>query len=153
MWNYANDIVFAENRRNLTRRLVEVETTISSKCYAKMESCFPPLASLSLRSKSNANKAHKNRHSTGGTPQQHPQHGISGTTRNHNEFMPKLEVLQDLDLYYIRQIASSLKVNLYAVRPFWSLDYVVEANKSIAVQLLGINGSSSDFFSSPLFSF
>lgn len=76
-----------------------------------MESCFPPLASLSLRGNSNANKTHKNRHSTGGTPQQQQQHqhGDCGT-RNHTEFIPKLEVLQDLDLYYIRQIASSLKV-------------------------------------------
>lgn len=69
---------------------------------SKMESCFPPLAALSLRSNSNSNKSHKNRHSTGGTPQQ-------DCGRN-KEFMPKLEVLQDLDLYYIRQIASSLKV-------------------------------------------
>lgn len=70
-----------------------------------MESCFPPLASLSLRGNTAANKAHKNRHSTGGTAQQ-----STDSNQRNKEFMPKLEVLQDLDLYYIRQIASSLKV-------------------------------------------
>lgn len=120
-----------------------------------MESCFPPLASLSLRSGGGNNTAdnncvtvknHKNnRHSTGGggpPPTQiyvahddiriqhtngggggggghhhlHNQHlnYINGHQHNGqktNEILPKLEVLQDLDLYYIRQIASSLKVN------------------------------------------
>lgn len=77
----------------------------------KMESCFPPLASLSLRGNSGANKTHKNRHSTAGGGTAH-QHQNDCGTPNNREFMPKLEVLQDLDLYYIRQIASSLKVNM-----------------------------------------
>lgn len=75
-----------------------------------MESCFPPLAGLSLRDNSNsASKAYKNqRHSTSNalsvaSTATHPTH-------NSETITPKLEVLQDLDLYYIRQIASSLKV-------------------------------------------
>lgn len=76
-----------------------------------MESCFPPLASLSLRGNSGANKTQKNRHSTAGSGTAH-QHQNDCGTPNNREFMPKLEVLQDLDLYYIRQIASSLKVNI-----------------------------------------
>lgn len=73
-----------------------------------MESCFPPLAGLSLRDSSNVAKSNKNRHSTSGktlSSQDARNHSV-----NNNECMPKLEVLQDLDLYYIRQIASSLKV-------------------------------------------
>lgn len=73
-----------------------------------MESCFPPLAGLSLRDGSNAAKSHKNRHSTSGTPLS--SQDARNNAVNSNECMPKLEVLQDLDLYYIRQIASSLKV-------------------------------------------
>lgn len=83
-----------------------------------MDSCFPPLASLSLRGSSKSNKPNKNRHSTDGTTQNqsnlfyHHHHANEyGVRNNHTEIMPKLEVLQDLDLYYIRQIASSLKVN------------------------------------------
>lgn len=74
-----------------------------------MESCFPPLAGLSLRDSSNSAKSHKNRHSTNGTPLS--SQDARNNSVNSNECMPKLEVLQDLDLYYIRQIASSLKVN------------------------------------------
>lgn len=73
-----------------------------------MESCFPPLAGLSLRDSSNATKGHKNRHSTSGTSLS--SQDARNNAANSNECMPKLEVLQDLDLYYIRQIASSLKV-------------------------------------------
>lgn len=70
-----------------------------------MESCFPPLAALSLRG-SSGSKGQKNRHSTGGVQPAHDDIRL----QNHKDFLPKLEVLQDLDLYYIRQIASSLKV-------------------------------------------
>lgn len=83
-----------------------------------MESCFPPLAGLSLRGSSSSKK---HRQSTGAifrdadnsrqplpSGQQMPQQ----QRHNNKDFMPKLEVLQDLDLYYIRQIASSLKVNI-----------------------------------------
>lgn len=72
-----------------------------------MESCFPPLAALSLRG-SSGSKGQKNRHSTGGVQPAHDDIRL----QNHKDFLPKLEVLQDLDLYYIRQIASSLKVNI-----------------------------------------
>lgn len=81
-----------------------------------MDSCFPPLASLSLRGNSkNSGKSNKNRHSTDGST----HHTASlfyksndSSVRNHIDIMPKLEVLQDLDLYYIRQIAQSLKVSV-----------------------------------------
>lgn len=77
-----------------------------------MDSCFPPLANLSLRGSSRANKPNKNRHSTDGSAHNnsHLFYQNNDHIRNHSEIMPKLEVLQDLDLYYIRQIASSLKV-------------------------------------------
>ncbi|CAD7088397.1 unnamed protein product [Hermetia illucens] len=74
-----------------------------------MESCFPPLAAaLSLRSSSNS-KSQRNRHNSGG-PIPNDIYSV-GDTKNADdqEFNAKLEVLQDLDLYYIRQIASSLK--------------------------------------------
>lgn len=75
-----------------------------------MESCFPPLASLSLRGNSNGNKSQKKRHSTGGATQHHQQQAMSGVPNK--DSLTKLDVLEDLDLYYIRQIASSLKVNV-----------------------------------------
>lgn len=59
-----------------------------------MDSCFPPLAALSLR-EGKKNGQSVNRHSS---------HGTNG------QEMPRIEVLQDLDLYYIRQIAHNLKV-------------------------------------------
>lgn len=76
-----------------------------------MDSCFPPLANLSLRGSSRANKPNKNRHSTDGSAHNdsHFFYQNSDHIRNHSEIMPKLEVLQDLDLYYVRQLASSLK--------------------------------------------
>lgn len=96
-----------------------------------MESCFPPLAALSLRSsgRNNNSKSQKNnRHSTNSptktTPPSSPNYYSSQLDTSYNlndnndkaiqneEFTPKLEVLQDLDLYYIRQIASSLKVSI-----------------------------------------
>lgn len=81
-----------------------------------MDSCFPPLANLSLRGSSrSSNKPNKNRHSTDGSAHNNSQlfYRNNENIRNHTEIMPKLEVLQDLDLYYIRQIASSLKVTLF----------------------------------------
>lgn len=80
-----------------------------------MESCFPPLAAaLSLRSSSNS-KSQRNRHNSGG-PIPNDIYSV-GDTKNADdqEFNAKLEVLQDLDLYYIRQIASSLKVSLIRI--------------------------------------
>lgn len=98
-----------------------------------MESCFPPLAALSLRGSVSGKKL-KNRHSmssaamdsadTKTTIGDHyylnstiPQSQSAYTTErmvgggNRRDYLSKLEVLQDLDLYYIRQMASSLKVN------------------------------------------
>lgn len=82
-----------------------------------MESCFPPLAGLSLRGSSSSKK---HRQSTGAIfrdadNSRQPQSSVQQQQQlqqrhNNKDFMPKLEVLQDLDLYYIRQIASSLKV-------------------------------------------
>lgn len=80
-----------------------------------MDSCFPPLASLSLRGNSkSASKSNKNRHSTDGSSHHSPSffyRPSDYSARNKTEMMPKLEVLQDLDLYYIRQIAQSFKVS------------------------------------------
>lgn len=111
-----------------------------------MESCFPPLAALSLRGSLGSRKQ-KNRHSLGSTayalaggdtlaaaeetigehyrltkpPQlpattqthaamSHSQSAYGLRTTTHHDQLTRLEVLQDLDLYYIRQMASSLKV-------------------------------------------
>lgn len=96
-----------------------------------MESCFPPLAALSLRG-SLGGKKQKNRHSLGSNfpagdsdhyqlakppPMPHSQSAyghhqqlLSGGQQPQRDYLSKLEVLQDLDLYYIRQMASSLKV-------------------------------------------
>ena len=94
-----------------------------------MESCFPPLASLSLRGSSNSTSSssassttsakgtQKNRHSLGvsGIAASNGSGGGDSEARNNNnyssEYLPKLDVIQDLDLYYIRQIACSLKVS------------------------------------------
>lgn len=83
-----------------------------------MESCFPPLTGLSLRSGSSIKNRDKNRHSTGGGGVCNSNGGSNGVNGvggcggvpQKKDILPKLEVLQDLDLYYIRQIASSLKV-------------------------------------------
>lgn len=99
-----------------------------------MESCFPPLAALSLRG-SLGGKKQKNRHSLGShfiadTDSDHYQlakppampHSQSayghqqlagGQPQPQRDYLTKLEVLQDLDLYYIRQMASSLKVRRF----------------------------------------
>lgn len=103
-----------------------------------MESCFPPLAALSLRGSVSGKKL-KNRHSMGSAGMQSqnggptadqttigdhyylnttiPQSQSAYTAEcmvggNRRDYLSKLEVLQDLDLYYIRQMASSLKVNM-----------------------------------------
>jgi hypothetical protein len=69
-----------------------------------MDSCFPPLAALSLRDhrKSNGHQTSNNRQARPSSAQQ-----PSGEGDSHG----KIEILQDLDLYYIRQIAHSLKVH------------------------------------------
>lgn len=64
-----------------------------------MDSCFPPLAALSLRDSRKSNTATRISGSTVAT------HRHSGTPD-----VGKIEILQDLDLYYIRQIAHNLKV-------------------------------------------
>ncbi|EEB16132.1 hypothetical protein Phum_PHUM406480 [Pediculus humanus corporis] len=72
-------------------------------------SCFPPLGSLSLReSKKCKNYGKESRRSITGPPNV----VLSSDDDDNNEFGPngKIEILQDLDLYYIRQIAHNLKV-------------------------------------------
>lgn len=102
-----------------------------------MESCFPPLASLSLRSSSSANSSAANgkhqknyRHSVGGGASSGNSGACVATStgntsagaataageQNHNAYLPKLDVIEDLDLYYIRQIACSLKVSKLVMR-------------------------------------
>lgn len=58
-----------------------------------MDSCFPPLAALSLRD----------------GDRKTPPLGPPGVKLNN---CGKIEILQDLDLYYIRQIAHNLKVSV-----------------------------------------
>lgn len=87
-----------------------------------MESCFPPLAGLSLRGSSSSKK---NRQSASAIfrdadnsrqPPSSVQQMQQQQRHNNKDFTPKLEVLQDLDLYYIRQIASSLKVIIIKIK-------------------------------------
>ena len=67
----------------------------------KMDSCFPPLAALSLREqKKSSTLSVRNRLSSGDKPASPVGNSAPG----------KIEILQDLDLYYIRQIAHNLKV-------------------------------------------
>lgn len=61
-----------------------------------MDKCFPPLGALSLRD-NRKGSANTNRHSSHGG-------------QSPNDTPGKIEILQDLDLYYIRQIAHNLKV-------------------------------------------
>lgn len=73
-----------------------------------MESCFPPLASLrgssNSASSSTTTSHQKNRHSLGSSN--------GSELAVPNDYLPKLDVIEDLDLYYIRQIACSLKVSI-----------------------------------------
>lgn len=67
-----------------------------------MNSCFPPIAALSLRdSKKSSTISMRHRLSSGDS-----QSTIIDKPTNTG----KIEILQDLDLYYIRQIAHNLKV-------------------------------------------
>ncbi|XP_074114633.1 rhotekin isoform X2 [Cotesia typhae] len=59
-----------------------------------MESCFPPLKSLSLRDSKKCKKRLSDN---------------SFGNKSENQNQDKFQVLQDLDLYYIRQIAHNLK--------------------------------------------
>lgn len=68
-----------------------------------MDSCFPPLAALSLRDSKKSSATIRNRLSSGDNVT--PPVGSAAAPG-------KIEILQDLDLYYIRQIAHNLKVNL-----------------------------------------
>lgn len=73
-----------------------------------MDSCFPPFGALSLkdsRKSLNVSKEYNSaRRSISGAP---PTVLDDEDETNHNG---KIEILQDLDLYYIRQIAHNLKV-------------------------------------------
>lgn len=82
-----------------------------------MDSCFPPFGALSLKDSRKSLNVSKDfnsaRRSISGAPQPIPD---DEDEPNHNG---KIEILQDLDLYYIRQIAHNLKVRLfYSVRQF-----------------------------------
>ncbi|XP_034233900.1 rhotekin-like isoform X1 [Thrips palmi] len=78
-----------------------------------MDSCFPPLAALSLGPSKGCGKACKappKGAPFGAPPAAVPTSppGLSATT-DHAEAIGKMNILQDLDLYYIRQIAHNLK--------------------------------------------
>ncbi|XP_043479506.1 rhotekin-like isoform X2 [Leptopilina heterotoma] len=64
-----------------------------------MDSCFPPLATLSLRDTKKSPTTIKHRLSSGDSPTP----SVGGHSPG------KIEILQDLDFYYIRQIAHNLK--------------------------------------------
>ncbi|XP_051160755.1 rhotekin-like isoform X2 [Leptopilina boulardi] len=64
-----------------------------------MDSCFPPLAALSLRDTKKSSSTIKHRLSSGDSP--------TSSVGGHSP--GKIEILQDLDFYYIRQIAHNLK--------------------------------------------
>lgn len=89
------------------------------KRLLKMDSCFPPLASLSLRE-------HRKSSGSGGggglavprsrTPTSHSPSGPSSIfsssssgEENESQNYGKIEILQDLEVYYIKQIAHNYK--------------------------------------------
>nr|CAD7401164.1 unnamed protein product [Timema cristinae] len=69
-----------------------------------MDSCFPPFAALSLRDNSNR-KSGAGRNGSRPISAQVPPGGSEVPT----EKIGKIEILQDLELFYIRQIAHNLK--------------------------------------------
>lgn len=72
-----------------------------------MDSCFPPLGALSLRdSKKSLNLGKEARRSMTGPSK------VAASEDGESNHDGKIEILQDLDLYYIRQIAHNLKVRL-----------------------------------------
>ena len=73
-----------------------------------MDSCFPPLAALSLKDAAPARAASK-------ASKPSAADLIAAADLNELHKFAKIEILQDLDLYYIRQIAHKLKVNIPCV--------------------------------------
>ncbi|KAG8224330.1 hypothetical protein J437_LFUL004286 [Ladona fulva] len=83
-----------------------------------MDSCFPPLASLSLR---------ENRKSAGAvgrsrTPSSHSPCGASSvfsssSSGDETDNYGRIEILQDLEVYYIKQIAHNYKVRARSAVP------------------------------------
>lgn len=73
----------------------------------KMDSCFPPLGALSLKDSRKSLNLGKElgtgRRSVSGAPR-------PASDDEEPNYNGKIEILQDLDLYYIRQIAHNLKV-------------------------------------------
>lgn len=69
-----------------------------------MDSCFPPLAALRLRDTNESSAITLARKRFSSEQNADPLHSVSAPPG-------KIEILQDLDLYYIRQIAHNLKVH------------------------------------------
>lgn len=70
-----------------------------------MHSCFPPLATLSIRDRPLQNPTIL----TGHAPPAHRK-SITSCEDEHRQNGGKIEILEDLDLYYIRQIPLKRKV-------------------------------------------
>lgn len=84
-----------------------------------MNSCFPPLATLNMGDSANDDKAKKKNSlwSTNSsmrrlslTKSKDKNMSNTNASNGDNASNGKIEVLQDLDLYYIKQIAHNLKV-------------------------------------------
>lgn len=85
-----------------------------------MDSCFPPLAALSLGAKGPPKglKGPKGLPLAKAAPKglpalvpDSPSGQVTSATTDDVDKMGKINILQDLDLYYIRQIAHNLKVS------------------------------------------
>lgn len=78
-----------------------------------MNSCFPPIAALNIGDNGSAEKA-KKKSSIWGSNSNLKKLSLTKKDKmaaEANNGAGKIEVLQDLDLYYIKQIAHNLKVN------------------------------------------
>lgn len=69
-----------------------------------MNSCFPPIAALNIGDKGNEKKKYW------GSNSNLKKQSLKKEKMADANGAGKIEVLQDLDLYYIKQIAHSLKV-------------------------------------------
>lgn len=106
-------LLVCENWYTFGESAPQTRTLFRRRAARKMDSCFPPLAALSLKDSAPARAASKGSKSSAADL-------IAAADLNELHKFAKIEILQDLDLYYIRQIAHKLKVNIRDVWCCWS---------------------------------
>lgn len=101
--------------------LVPSVVSVLEKIVVEMNSCFPPLATLNIGDGSDDNKLKKKNSYWGSNTnlrklsltKNKDKMSSNAVSKTDNSCNGKIEVLQDLDLYYIKQIAHNLKVNYF----------------------------------------